>query len=208
MAGDKDISQDRETQIFAIDWMKMFEVGIVKLAGNNKELSGDTQNRREINVVPEEAQNVLQACESAIIFLGKYSKEKIQEVLNHQKLIKGAHTNKISNSTYDTNNQQQVNNQFNNAKGRGIPFGANLSCNQPYYGAAKIQYLQRYSSYINPQFYPLRQVAVALPQKRLYQITNHEWPQARHKFENNASTIVPVPTSKKNEQQWQSTLNQ
>ncbi|KAA6318191.1 MAG: hypothetical protein EZS28_054978, partial [Streblomastix strix] len=130
MAGDKDIQSERETQVFEIHGMKMLEAGIIQLAGNNKELcmnsmlsahhalriiAGDAQNRREISVVPEEAQNVLKTGGSVTTLLGKDSKEKVEEVLKHQKLNKEARTNKTGNSAFDTNNQQQMNNQINNA---------------------------------------------------------------------------------------------
>ncbi|KAA6387874.1 MAG: hypothetical protein EZS28_016599 [Streblomastix strix] len=233
MTGDKDIKNKRETQVFTFRGIKMLEAGIIQLSGNGKKLcmnsmltahhalriiANDAQNRREISVIPEEAKNVLKTGGSVTTLLGKDSKEKVEEVLKHQKLNKAAHTNKIGNSAFDTNYQQQMNNQINNTRGRSvirrskfpyqrqsfIPFGANGSYSQPYYGAPQrfnfgtpmMLYPQQYSQFTNPQYYPQQQIVYTPPQKKAYQITNHQWPQARRKFENTESTIAPVPTSK------------
>ncbi|KAA6329642.1 MAG: hypothetical protein EZS28_053584, partial [Streblomastix strix] len=156
---------------------------------------------------------------SVTTLLEKDSNEKVKEVLKHQKLNKAAHTNKTGNSTFDTNNQQQMNNQNNNTRGRGllrrpeflyqrqsfIPFGANVSYSQRHYGAPQrfdfgtpmMLYYQQQSQFTNPQYYSQQQIVYAQPQKRAYQTTNHRWPCTRRKFENTKSSIAPVPISKK-----------
>ncbi|KAA6334738.1 MAG: hypothetical protein EZS28_053035, partial [Streblomastix strix] len=218
LAGDVDIPFERETQVFAIHGMKMLEADIVQLSGNNKVMcmnlilsahytlrivDGDSQNRREVSVVSEQSKSVLKTCGSITALLGKESRNKVEQVLKHEKLNQCLNSNFQVNTSREINSIQSQQKSVNTRRGRGfarrydfqqpkvIPFASGFQYNWPFYG-----WPQRVEYANPPIFYP-QKFGVQPPQKRTYNIPNHQWAQPRRRCEITETTVTPVPAPKK-----------
>ncbi|KAA6398491.1 MAG: hypothetical protein EZS28_005981 [Streblomastix strix] len=99
----------------------MLEAGLAKLSGNDKgmcmnsmlfeyhalkKVAGDSQNRRKVSVVPEQAKNVLKPNGSITALLRKELKDKVKQVKKHAKLNKSQNYNIQFNTSREVNSNQ------------------------------------------------------------------------------------------------------